>query len=665
MTRLQQHEHLFEHVNGSVMIRTMEGRIDSWNRGAEDLYGWSKEEAIGRVSHNLLQTQFPQPLEEIESEVVQNGRWEGRLVHTTQDGRRVVVESRWTVGLREQRGMLVEINTRSTDCLGREEPVRTSKLMKADDVLPKIANLILAGGGVVCLLAWFYVIYHYDWTGHRQFASRMGAILYHGLTAGSAALLLGALRLRSAYKINLALSVLSIGVSVYTAELLLGLFIPTRSGPGGTLWGSGHFNAETKREIAALAKKSGIEFDFRSRAEVVMDLRKQGVSAVPSLIPIGLLKRQADGTVRSEITVGGAEVLPVSGISNRVTVLCNETGEYTIYDSDEHGFHNPKGIWGSSRVAVAALGDSFTSGACVPSNKNFVALIRNQYPQTLNLGMLGEGPLIMLAALKEYLPFVKPKVVLWFFYEENDIHDLHTESASLLLRSYLSKDNFTQALFNRQPDIDQVVTTYIEQAFKAELAKQREFTKQNKTEKSWQASATVEDFLKLGHLRQALGVVYGRDLRAPQKGEDPEYSETQLNLFRNVLLQAKETVNGWMGTLYFVYLPDRDRYANGTDYHRQSILSIVRGIDLPIIDIDASFQKQSDPLSLFPFGRFGHYNEEGNRVVAEEVLRRIAESVSTTETPSAATLHPNIKDNFHHGGLSAATPQPNTRNRRN
>ena len=87
VTSFQQDEYFFDLVNDSVMTRTMDGIINFWNHSAEKLYGWRKEEAIGRVSHNLLQTQFPKPLEEIESELVRNGRWEGKLVHTTRDGR--------------------------------------------------------------------------------------------------------------------------------------------------------------------------------------------------------------------------------------------------------------------------------------------------------------------------------------------------------------------------------------------------------------------------------------------------------------------------------------------------------------------------------------------------------------------------------------------------
>src|SRR5262245_11498466 len=128
-------EQTFELVNDSVMTRSMEGRINFWNHSAEELYGWRKEQAIGRVSHDLLRTQFPKPLEEIESEVVRNGRWEGKLVHTTRDGRRLVVESRWTLELKGQLGSLVEINTRSTDREARTNEAITKREQSQNSVL--------------------------------------------------------------------------------------------------------------------------------------------------------------------------------------------------------------------------------------------------------------------------------------------------------------------------------------------------------------------------------------------------------------------------------------------------------------------------------------------------------------------------------------------------
>jgi PAS domain S-box-containing protein len=111
-----EHEYLFELLSESVMTRSMTGTISSWNRSAAAFYGWGKDEAIGRVSHDLLQTQFPIPLEDIESELIQSGRWEGKLVHFTRDGGRVVVNSRWIWNPKGKSKPVVEINTPSTDC---------------------------------------------------------------------------------------------------------------------------------------------------------------------------------------------------------------------------------------------------------------------------------------------------------------------------------------------------------------------------------------------------------------------------------------------------------------------------------------------------------------------------------------------------------------------
>jgi PAS domain S-box-containing protein len=115
MTSLQHYQYLFESINDSVITRTIDGKISFWNRSAEQLYGWRKEEAIGRLSHDLLQTQFPKPLEEIESELIRHGRWDGKVVHTTRDGGRLVVESRWSLDINRQSGVVVEVNTPLAD----------------------------------------------------------------------------------------------------------------------------------------------------------------------------------------------------------------------------------------------------------------------------------------------------------------------------------------------------------------------------------------------------------------------------------------------------------------------------------------------------------------------------------------------------------------------
>src|SRR5690242_16981700 len=77
-----------------IFVWRLDGTIESWNAGAERLYGFAPDEALGRVSHALLQTRFPVDLAELTSEL-SNGRvWSGELHHTCKDGREVIVDSR-------------------------------------------------------------------------------------------------------------------------------------------------------------------------------------------------------------------------------------------------------------------------------------------------------------------------------------------------------------------------------------------------------------------------------------------------------------------------------------------------------------------------------------------------------------------------------------------
>ena len=88
---------LLDLTHDAVMGRGLDGKIFYWNRGAERLYGWQKEEARGQITHELFQTQFPKPLVEIQAEVLEEGSWEGELVHTLHNGSVVTVSSRWAL----------------------------------------------------------------------------------------------------------------------------------------------------------------------------------------------------------------------------------------------------------------------------------------------------------------------------------------------------------------------------------------------------------------------------------------------------------------------------------------------------------------------------------------------------------------------------------------
>jgi PAS domain S-box-containing protein len=116
-----------------VMVRDTNGHIVLWNLGAEKLYGYTPREALGRVSHELLQTQFPEPLEQIEDKFYRDGTWEGELVHSRRDGSHVVVASVWVLH-RDSQGRPVRILEASTDITERkqaeEELARSQKALE-------------------------------------------------------------------------------------------------------------------------------------------------------------------------------------------------------------------------------------------------------------------------------------------------------------------------------------------------------------------------------------------------------------------------------------------------------------------------------------------------------------------------------------------------------
>jgi PAS domain S-box-containing protein len=116
--RLQQLQHihlqseLINLAHDAILVRDPVNRVISWNRGAEELYGWTAREAQGRVTHTLLKTHYPTSRADVDAHLEQEGKWEGELTHKRRDGSSVIVESRQVL-LRDAEGQpaaTIEIN---------------------------------------------------------------------------------------------------------------------------------------------------------------------------------------------------------------------------------------------------------------------------------------------------------------------------------------------------------------------------------------------------------------------------------------------------------------------------------------------------------------------------------------------------------------------------
>jgi hypothetical protein len=345
----------------------------------------------------------------------------------------------------------------------------------------------------------------------------------------------------------------------------------------------------TMTEHIKVAKELGQPFDVRSHLEVIRDLENQGIQAYPPV------------TVNGAVEIDGKRLFPLGGISDVLTVYCNESGDYTIYHSDEHGFHNPKGLWSGEPVEIAILGESFTHGACVPSDQNFVARIRPYYPRTLNLGMTGMTPLHKLGTLKEYASIVRPKLVFWVYYEGTSLRELPLQNRSLL-HKYLSHGAF-QELFVRQSSIDRGLI--------------RTFRIHRKEQDSLPADDLADRLVRFLELEALRSYISGLFLTAGST-----QTNAGIQLFKEVLRQAAQTTHSWKGRFIFVYLPQYERYTHPwlANPDRQRLLSMVRELGVEIIDLHPVFASQQDPISLFPFRRPGHYDIAGHQIVADTIL---------------------------------------------
>jgi hypothetical protein len=368
--------------------------------------------------------------------------------------------------------------------------------------------------------------------------------------------------------------------------------------------------AET--QAAPVPGEQAASFDTRSRFEVVMDLRAAGTPAYPSVGARGL--RMLDSERRTGILLHGRTILPLAQLTGRTIVDCKESGQFSIFHTDERGFNNPSGLW-KQPVAVAAVGDSYIQGSCVGPGETLVADIRRRVPNTVGMGLGDTGPLTMLGMIKEYLPDVRPADVFFFYYEGNDLRNLNTELDVEELRRYL-QPGYTQGLLQVQSAIDSAVAHHVDQLLQNPPSEEEE--ESAPVERS--PLAAIRQWMKLNRLRNVLALadVRRRTIRC-----------CNINAFEAVLAEARRTVESWGGRLHFVYLPAAGRYAqpmsrlldDGLRY-RGHVLRAASRVGLPIVDVDAAFRATGNPRSL-SFNPRSHFNPAGYRVAADAVLAHL------------------------------------------
>ena len=379
---------------------------------------------------------------------------------------------------------------------------------------------------------------------------------------------------------NFILVLISLIISLYLLELIIFIYLTKNF--------STNFNK--------------FNFDKRSRAEIFYDLKKKNPNVVVAIYPYVFIKEQ------------NQTLFPLSGISNKETILCNENGYYAIYNSDRYGFNNPDNVWDSSEIDFLIIGDSFAQGMCVNETDNFSGNLKKLTKKNvINLGMSGNGPIRELASIREYMPIINPKKILWFYYEGNDLSDIDDEMKNEILYKYYTDTTFIQDLKNKQINIDKKMFDKMHQKMGEDY----------ETRKVMNYSYYLR-FIKLYTLRN-----YFKSILLNKKNEINDIKK--VSELKKILLSTKKFLEEESDAeLYFIYLPAHARYSNLSKINDKNlflydeVIKMIRELNINLIDVNKGVLKKSkSPLSFFPFGMSGHYSVYGYKTISEFIVNNI------------------------------------------
>ena len=128
---------LLDLANDAILARTIDDRIAYWNQGAERLYGWTRQEVLGKSALEVLASDYSGKLSEIKAQVLRDGTWKGEVVHSTRDGRRITVDSHWSLWRNKKGKQLgfLQINTDITEWKLTEQNLQalSGKILRVQD----------------------------------------------------------------------------------------------------------------------------------------------------------------------------------------------------------------------------------------------------------------------------------------------------------------------------------------------------------------------------------------------------------------------------------------------------------------------------------------------------------------------------------------------------
>jgi hypothetical protein len=274
--------------------------------------------------------------------------------------------------------------------------------------------------------------------------------------------------------------------------------------------------------------------------------------------------------------------------------------------ADRYGFNNDDSVY-SHRDLIALVGGSFMWGSCVPQYEAIASVLtRNGYP-AYSMGVGQFGPLAVLGTLNEYAVHLRPKIILWQYFDPNDVEMLKLVDlrSSILLR-YL-QDDFAQDLIHRSEEINQFWAKV-----RPLFAARQEFLKSPESVAAWDR--------RLDQNLPAVRAVLGDDIGSLRDDDD------LLSIYQRVFALAQRRVAAWGGRIYQVIIPNNTEYSQGTvPRFRTAVIKIMSTLNIRVIDFGTVMRASGDPLQFYPNHGNGavHLTAEGYKLLARQIMEQL------------------------------------------
>jgi len=335
--------------------------------------------------------------------------------------------------------------------------------------------------------------------------------------------------------------------------------------------------------------------------------------AVVPIYPHFLLRKNMFSEIK-KMSGEDEGIFPSSGISNKLTLFCQESDFMAEYTSDRFGFNNDDRLYDHRETDFLFIGDSFAHGMCVNYNDTFQGNFNKKNFKTISLGYGGNGSLLEYVTLREYIDVVKSRSIVWF-YTENDIDEMELEIKIKFLKKYLEDENYSQKLPEKQVLIDKIQSNNLKKLIENQEKLESLFINLN--------SIKIQNILNLKNIKNLIRVNFKVYLPTAQK----KTSDENFKIFSEIILKASNLSKEKNAEFYFVMLPLYPGVIEVTDeryYNYEKVKEIIRGLEINLLDLsEEMFKKEKNPKKFFPFEMSGHYTVEGYKLATEIILSKI------------------------------------------